>query len=489
MSGLGTTGFMTLPVPVLGNTYANFTGVYWAEEYELKFGDAGLRSTPGPYWAVLWNRCFSIIDKHDHSGDRYSQNAGATNGRAVVWAGGSEYLYPDSDGFTSNHYHENGIIAAGDLDLTPTPGYSYSTRPPDSYAMFHLTHFGLSWKANIVNDIPTVLSDNKFFDWAMSWEENIYFQKDDFDDFGPSIYPNNGVDPSERYRLYARLRYSRITHNTATGSTGGMGANVDNLSYAPRIDLVWNNGSNSGVGTVLALNEPPGSRAKWWKFAPSPNPTDATQGYYRGESDQPYQGIVDKGQYGGAKQSITFASTNDATIYPHDMNSFWLLATDPGTAAAGALNLTLYDYLKTADPIQYPNQNQYYLSNDVYTNGIWTPLWAFFAKDSTGATGPTLGTDQLGYRIGTMLWVSDTSGHAGTGLININFQETQTAGVYKSEERITVRWKDSSTGNDRYRTWDPTYGQQGYDLKPSGGNYASLLLIKADRLTWFAYFV
>ena len=270
-----------------------------------------------------------------------------------------------------------------------------------------------------------------------------------------------------------------MSHYTDTGSTGGMGANVDNLSYAPRIDLVWNNGSNTGDGTVLALNEPPGSRAKWWKFAPGPNPTDATQGYFRGESDQPYQGIIDKGQYGGAKRSITFTSYGSGigyeSIHPYKLNSFWLLACDPGTTVSGyPMELLLYDYLKTADPIQYPNQNQYYLSNDVYTDGVLTPLWAFFAEDSTGATGPEPHADQLGYRIGSMLWVSDTSGVASTSILQVNFEEEKTAAVHPTGETITIRWKDPSTGGNKWRSFTQNT-RDGDELSPSGGDYACLL--------------
>ena len=77
------TGYMTLPVPVLGNLYAIKT------EFTLnEYGFEGIRSTPGPYWAVLWNRCIAIIDDHDHSSTGI--NAGENGGKKILW--GSDYL-------------------------------------------------------------------------------------------------------------------------------------------------------------------------------------------------------------------------------------------------------------------------------------------------------------------------------------------------------------------------------------------------------------
>jgi hypothetical protein len=357
--GLGLTGYMSLPVPVLGNTWANYTLIL--ETPDNGFGDESIRSTPGPYWAVLWNRCFSIIDNHDHSTP--SSNVGGSTGKKLQWAYGRE----------SNAYDNlSSIKPDGDLELSPEPGFEYSVAVPNAYSLKNLKGYALSYKANIVNEIPT-LTDRTF------------------NNFGPSVYPLNSADPPDRFCLYSRLRYSRITYNTA--STTGTDSFVDNVTYAPRIDLIWNDGSASKEGVTLVLNEPPGDKAKWWKFSSSPNPTNATSGYYNADTNQPYHGIVDKGEYGGAKQSITFSSNNDASMFPLSMNSYWWLATDPGMAAAGFLTLTLFDFLKTADPIQYPNQNQYSLAN------IPTPpligLWSFFAKDASGTNGPTAGTDQL----------------------------------------------------------------------------------------------
>ena len=208
------TGYMTLPVPVLGNLYAIKT------EFTLnQYGFEGIRSTPGPYWAVLWNRCIAIIDDHDHSSTGI--NAGENGGKKILW--GSDYLSTSV----------GSVKITGDVSLESQPGFDQSSLKPSIYGLESLSHFSFSYKSNVVNEIDT-LTDSYFTN------------------FGPSVFPLNSPHVDERYRLYSRLRYGRITYGNASGT------DTDNYTFAPSISLIWNNGNANEEGTVLVHNEPPG---------------------------------------------------------------------------------------------------------------------------------------------------------------------------------------------------------------------------------------
>ena len=151
-------------------------------------------------------------------------------------------------------------------------------------------------------------------------------------------------------------------------------------------------------------------------------------------------------------------------------------------------DIQFLDNIKTADPIEYYDQ-----SESVLDDITPVPLWSMFMTDSTGNVGPTAGRDQLGYRVGKMMWVTDINGQAtSTGAILVDFREIQTLGAYPTNETITIRWYQAGVAKSRSfvggntPTGDvlacPQWGTM-------GPNYFSILLIKASRKLWFAYFV
>ena len=91
------------------------------------------------------------------------------------------------------------------------------------------------------------------------------------------------------------------------------------------------------------------------------------------------------------------------------------------------------------------------------------------------------------------MWITDWYGDATSGSpIQINFREIQTAGVYKSNETLTIRWYQG--GVPKSRSFVAANTPTGDTLQTpvsvtAGNDYKSILLIKASRLEWFAYFV
>ena len=97
-------GFMTLPVPILGNTYA-MVKTSGGNENTLN-----QRGTPAIYWASLWNRCLAIVDNHDHNSGDTSQygDQGSTLGKPLNWGS------PLNSG-------TGGILVSHDFDLFQGP--------------------------------------------------------------------------------------------------------------------------------------------------------------------------------------------------------------------------------------------------------------------------------------------------------------------------------------------------------------------------------
>ena len=175
-------GYMTLPVPVLGNTYAAFTR---DETTAAGYGVPEIRSTPGPYWAVLWNRCFAIIDQHDHTASGINENS--NKGIKLKWIDAFSYPAGSSPG---------AFIISEDLDMQPRPGITVSQLEGEAYPfaqaqMRNLKFYGLAMGANIVDETHTLVDRT-------------------FNNFGPSVFPLNSSNPPDRYMLYSRLRYSRV---------------------------------------------------------------------------------------------------------------------------------------------------------------------------------------------------------------------------------------------------------------------------------------
>jgi len=432
------TGYMTLPVPVLGNLYAAET-VFTLNQY----GYEGIRSTPGPYWAVLWNRCLSIIDNHDHSSTGI--DVGEHGGKKILWG---------SDSLSTS---VGSVKITSDISLETQPGFDQSSIAPNIYALVDLSHFAFSYKSNIVNEIDT-LTDSSFTN------------------FGPSVFPLNSPQVDERYRLYSRLRYGRITYGNSSGT------DTDNYTFAPSISLVWNNGNANEEGTVLVHNEPPGDVAKWWRFSGPDDPATATTMLYHGTTNQPYQGILDRGEYGGEVSSVTLTA---GAYYPTADLENSVLTIGVGAYVATPRLIWIKDYLKSADPKEYPDQNEELLFNE----GNPPSLWRFFAIDTAGVEAPTVGRDQLGFRVGKMMWVWDQSNTASTYNIQILLGELQTVGAYKSNEDFYLRWYDSSTASFKSAFWNGVTPDAGNDDLLIDTNDKSILLVKASRLLWFAYFV
>ena len=274
------TGYMTLPLPVLGNTYA-LEDPSGYSKYQ--------RGTPSPYWAVLWNRCLMIIDDHAH--ETSGQDSGGFTGKTLSWGSAST----------------NGIKICSDLDMSLRAERYHQVLgvPQKAYDMLYA---GLSKKVNIVDETKSII-----------------FRNMESDSFPPPL--NDTWD--FRSSLYCRLRYNEVNYNTA--ATGADAA--DNYSYVPSQSLVWNNGGADKEGTEIVNNEPGGARPGAWAFTGFPNDATDTEMYYDPLTLQPFLGIQDTGRDG---YKWTYTSTNASyNMYAAFHNQYGWFGTWYSTTGAG----------------------------------------------------------------------------------------------------------------------------------------------------------
>jgi hypothetical protein len=293
------TGYMTLPLPVIGNSR------YLVSPNTSTNSTLNEGPTPAPYWAVLWNRALKIIDNHHHwAANSYS---GGTTGKQLKWGGSN-----------------NGIRICKDLNLENK--ILYGT-------------LGLGYPANILN--------LKFL--GISQKTNIYEPIGDFDvneDLHSEMdgrFPINNTF-HQRWSIYGRLSYNRASFSDGyKGIFGG----TTNFNYQPSRDLIWNNGGADKEGTVIIDNCPGGPiRGQFGSllFAPFnvtglPNNEDYAEPYIsqKWNTNAPFVALLDNQKEGIYSQAYSYLAIN--TVTAHENAGYGWMQDDVSSTGTGLVIL------------------------------------------------------------------------------------------------------------------------------------------------------
>ena len=298
-------GYMTLPLPVIGSSI-------WADNWSS--GDMSsngwARSSKPFYWAALWNRCFAIIDQHDHSSTGF--DSGEYSGKKLDW---------QTQWFTTK-----------DLDLSKSKG-DRVMNPNTSEHIKDCYYFEFS-RVNYVD--PSNTLDYRFKESIGDNQENRV---------GHEFYYENPLSsPDYNGSLFIlHKKGDMFPESWATGTE------QNRYGLAPERLLVWNCGNENGKLCEVVSNNPPGFRPGAWEFAGFPNSDTDTYGFggIEGYSANPFLGVLDT--RGPAQHKMHYTTTNPAVFLWATWNNAigWFQTWYSGT---GTGVITIIDEPDAYDP-------------------------------------------------------------------------------------------------------------------------------------------
>ena len=460
-------GFMTLPVPILGNTYAM---VQTSGSMENTLNQRG---TPAIYWASLWNRCLAIVDNHDHnSGDTSTYgDQGSHHGKPLKWGS------PLNSG-------TGGILVSHDFDLFQGPE-SKINGIKSSYAVKDLKMASLSKYANIIDEASHFPFTTSYVDGPsrpyISGTDNTAI-------YGSTAFPLN--DPW-KYGGSVYIR-NRIAYNSKTGTGTGY---ATNFNYVPQLELLWNNASASKEGTVIVDNSPAGDRFAAWKLVQSMGNQSTNEGYFTGWYDSTGSGTSTNGVRGGLSlnpyNGINDRGHNGMSPYVYTWSTGYGGSVDAYILAGYGSFMTGSSYYAGTSSISIASDSD--LSKD-YRLELPQPINKGWWRGTTGAAAADVfspygylnwfatnqGTSYFdqGMPSGKFLWVSDYYGQNATNPLDIFLLDAGNTG-----NSCELRWFNSS-GVAKYGYQDAASGtgpaNWAGDTLQLATNFGSLLIVKYD---------
>lgn len=470
-----TTGYMTLPLPVIGNVFAVSNVVYpqvtgngtdqFATPSKMHSATFNQRGTPPVFWAVLWNKCFSIIDDHYHGS--------LSNG---TWSKSGKKI-----GITS--------LAPGTLNMANRAFDDIQTRSA-GYAINNIPYASLSKYENPVDESRATFYQE---DWSAD----------------ELAYPFDMVNPyNKRYSLFSRMRTDDVNIvGRPNDSTGTTGTYIPSGAYSPSISLMWNCGAANKEACELVNNIPSGSvlgsnwllsmmptsgaadslpttgttdgEANWQDWITIPSGTYAIPvgiaSYTRGPGRvtlRPFQGIIDKGANGMEAVGGTSASTGTFFAGGFETQPYGVFVPQYDVSAT-EFHLYLGSGNQQPDPsLDIPRPYSFHMKGDSASNGIfYSPVeYARWFEKADAASNWTDAKQAL--RTGKLLWVVDFDGVANTKNIKVTGWNPR----YSLEDSpVYTRWYEG--GVQKTTTYTQATGATG-DILTVNTARGSVLIVK-----------
>jgi len=468
-------GYMTLPLPVIGNVFAPSNAILpttvapsidddsssFKRPDTMRSATFNQRGTPPIFWAVLWNKCFSKIDDHYHA-------ASANNN----WSNSGKKI-----GITS--------LTAGTLNMANQAFDDIQTRSA-GYAIQNIPYASLDRYINPVDESRTTFYSE---DWSADELQ----------------YPAGMADPyDKRYSLFSRMRTDDVNiAGYPNDFVGGGTSYITTGVYSPSISLMWNCGSAYKEACELVNNVPSGSvLGSNWLLSMVPSSGNSTElpsagvaqeanfqnwvtspthvpvgigNYTRGDmwmTLRPFQGILDDGT--GGMEAVGGQSASTGTFFASGFNTQpYGVFVPQYDVSATEFHLFLGSGNQQPDPsLDIPRPYSFHMNADGSATDIfYSPVeyLRWFEKEDAASRW---NNDKCALRTGKLLWVVDFDGVANTKNVKVTGMNTR----YTLEDSpVYTRWYEG--GVQKTTTWTNAAGATG-DILTINTNRGSVLIVK-----------